>query len=131
MRNMTFPILAGASIIMLWTASSPAQAHGHNYCLLGKNWGSAGSCVFFTFQQCLMSSRKTGFGCVVNPPIRFSQGRATIMLKIITSTERENPPQNINPRVEPNPSAIFRFPSAAEPCAALFPGGYLARPPLH
>jgi hypothetical protein len=60
-----------------------------------------------------------------------SQGRATIMLKIITSTERENPPQNINPRVEPNPSAIFRFPSAAEPCAALFPGGYLARPPLH
>jgi Protein of unknown function (DUF3551) len=75
MRKMTFPVLAGASIVILWVASSPAPAHDYNYCLLGRIWGYTGCCEFSTFQQCLVSSLKTGFGCVVNPRYALARPR--------------------------------------------------------
>jgi hypothetical protein len=66
---MILPALAAASIVTLLAASSPALARAHEdrYCLLGKVWGYPGSCEFSTFQQCLVTSSETGFGCVVNP----------------------------------------------------------------
>ena len=96
MRKMTFPMLAGASIVMLWAASSPAQAHDHNYCLLDRIWGYTGSCEFSTFQQCLVSSLKTGFGCVVKPRYAFARPRRHQSRDLLTSGEREDLPAEIH-----------------------------------
>jgi uncharacterized protein DUF3551 len=73
MRRIIFSLLATASIVTSWTGSSPAMAHGYKYCLLGKTWGIPGSCEFSTFDRCLESSWKTGFGCVVNPRYTFAK----------------------------------------------------------
>lgn len=74
MHRISFAALAAASLVSLWAAASPAQAHSRDYCLLGRIWGYPGDCAFYTFSACLASSSQTGFGCVVNPRYALATG---------------------------------------------------------